>query len=459
MLKRTIFILALVIAVFTSYSVVSALSNARVIINGEEAVFETMPIFRNGHIFVPLRGVAERLGASITWDRETNSISLTIIQTITSRPLTEIVGNVTSTSTRELRISLNSRNQDILVVNGRTMVRLRKIAEYFGAIVEWDGNTRTALIKTPDPTNRAYVPKEHEKDVILSNGNILNIGMSEDEIVRILGRPARVEPTLNGYDWWVYNDDLQHFSMIGMADNRVVSMYSVSPEWSIDGISPGNSVDETLRIYSQYRNVPVMAGEQKVTVFIFNQMRIRVIPRENAFVAFYVDTHRDHTISAIRITDKSFYIKNPHSVTIVSGMDAPEVKHTKEQQDKVWQAEGRIMHDLVNSFRVKKGRSVLIWRDDLARLAKSHSQDMKANNFFAHISPTTGCVNTRAVKAGFPTNTVGENLATGHKDAIEAQYFLTESLGHRINMLRHQYRYAGMGIIGKYSTQKFKQPH
>jgi len=459
MLKRTIFILVLAIAIFASYDVVSASSNARVIINGEEAIFETAPIFRNGHIFVPLRGVAERLGASISWDRETNSISLKIIQAITSRPLTEIVGDVTSTSTRELRISLNSRNQDILVVNNRTMVRLRKIAEYFGALVEWDEKTRIVLIRTLDPTYRAYVPRDHEQDVRLSNGNTLNIGMSKDEIVRILGRPARVEPTLNGYDWWVYNNDLQHLSMIGMADDRVVSMYSVSPEWSIDGISPGDNIDEIFRIYNQYRNISVMTDEQNVTVSFFHQKNVRVVPRDNSFVAFYIDTHVDYTIGAIRITDKSFYIKNPHSNVSVWMMDAPEVKHTKVQQDRVWQAEERIMHDLVNSFRIKNGRSILIWRDDLARLARSHSQDMEMNNFFAHTSPITGCVNTRAVRAGFPTDTVGENLAMGYKDAIEAQYYLTESLGHRRNMLKSQYRYAGMGIIGEYSTQKFMEPY
>jgi len=459
MLKRTIFTLVLVIAIFASCSVVSASSSARVIINGEEAIFETTPIFRNGHIFVPLRGVAEKLGASISWDRETNSISLKIIQAITSRPLTEIVGNVTSTSTRELKIPLNSGNQSILVVNGRTMVRLRKVAEYFRALVEWDEKTRTALIRTSDPTSGAYVPKAHEKDVILSNGNILNIGMSEDEIVRILGRPARIEPTLNGYDWWVYNDKLQHFSMIGMANKRVVSMYSVSPEWSVDGISPGDNIDKTFCVHEQHRNISVVADDQTAMVSFFRQGDIRVIPRDNSFVAFYIDTHMDYTIRAIRITEKTLYVKNPHSNVSVWGLNSPEVKHTKAEQDRVWQAEERIMHDLVNSFRLEKGRSVLIWRDDLARLAKSHSQDMETNNFFAHTSPTTGCVNTRAIRAGFPIDTVGENLAMGYKDAIEAQHFLTESLGHRLNMIRHQYRYAGMGIIGEYSTQKFKQPH
>jgi len=96
---------------------------------------------------------------------------------------------------------------------------------------------------------------------------------------------------------------------------------------------------------------------------------------------------------------------------------------------------------------------------DLTKLARSHSQDMKKNNFFDHTSPTTGSVEARAINAGFPANTVGENIAMGYKDVIEAQHYLTESLGHRVNMLRRQYRYAGMGIIGEYSTQKFKQPY
>jgi hypothetical protein len=66
---------------------------------------------------VPLRAIAEALGADVDWDNATRTITMTLDgRTLTLRPE--------------------------VIVNGRTMVPIRYVSENLGANVVWDGRTR-----------------------------------------------------------------------------------------------------------------------------------------------------------------------------------------------------------------------------------------------------------------------------------------------------------------------------
>src|SRR5579864_4319232 len=46
----------------------SLAQNVTVVVNGQQVGFDQPPIERSGRVFVPLRGVFERLGASVVYD-------------------------------------------------------------------------------------------------------------------------------------------------------------------------------------------------------------------------------------------------------------------------------------------------------------------------------------------------------------------------------------------------------
>src|SRR5579872_6625948 len=55
-------------SVFAIATALPALAAVTITVNGQQVQFDQPPIERSGSVFVPLRGVFERLGASVVYD-------------------------------------------------------------------------------------------------------------------------------------------------------------------------------------------------------------------------------------------------------------------------------------------------------------------------------------------------------------------------------------------------------
>lgn len=102
-----------------------------VVVDGEQIHFRgEQPTEVNGRVLVPLRGIFERLGATVDWDPST--------QTVTARRngirVRLTIGNMDASVNRE------SVHMDVpaTVIEGDTMVPLRFVSEALGAYVNWD---------------------------------------------------------------------------------------------------------------------------------------------------------------------------------------------------------------------------------------------------------------------------------------------------------------------------------
>ncbi|MNJ55253.1 Cysteine-rich secretory protein family protein [compost metagenome] len=123
--------------------------------------------------------------------------------------------------------------------------------------------------------------------------------------------------------------------------------------------------------------------------------------------------------------------------------------------------------DLTNVFRVSKGVSTLTWNDQAAVAARLHSADMAAQNYFEHNNLEGKTPGDRMAAQGLISfKAWGENIAAGHTNAIDAHYGWINSLGHRVNLLRGEYTWLGVGVkraeenskYGIYYTQNFYTP-
>lgn len=110
--------------------------NVTVVVNGQQITFDQPPIERSGRVFVPLRGVFERLGASVVYD---NGV---INATGNGRNISLRIGS---------NVALVDGSQQMLdvapfVVGDRTLVPLRFVSQALGANVDWNNNTSTVTI-------------------------------------------------------------------------------------------------------------------------------------------------------------------------------------------------------------------------------------------------------------------------------------------------------------------------
>ena len=78
------------------------------------------------------------------------------------------------------------------------------------------------------------------------------------------------------------------------------------------------------------------------------------------------------------------------------------------------------------------------------RLAGTAGTDDR--NFFAHIDPDGNTPPDRALAAGFCHEYVGENLATGFRDADAVMAGWIASEGHNANLLNADYALVGIGV-------------
>jgi len=124
--------------------------NINVTVDGDVVGFDQPPIERFGTVLVPLRGVFERLGATVMYDVATRTIMATQGATTVSLKIGDTQATVNGQQ--------QTLSQPAQVVNGSTLVPLRFVSEALGADVRWVAANRTVIISTmgvanvPQPT-------------------------------------------------------------------------------------------------------------------------------------------------------------------------------------------------------------------------------------------------------------------------------------------------------------------
>lgn len=114
------------------------IDSTQVFLNGEAQTLDAAPVIRQNTIMLPVRFVAESLGASVGWDGATKTAAIVSGET-------------------EIKITIGARvayvngeekplDAPAFIENARTYLPVRFVAESLGAEVAWDGTTATAVI-------------------------------------------------------------------------------------------------------------------------------------------------------------------------------------------------------------------------------------------------------------------------------------------------------------------------
>src|SRR5688500_9689919 len=139
-MKKVAVTLALVLALsaFPAMVPVAYAQTVRVFVDGDPVAFDQPPIITAGRVFVPLRGVFERLGAFVEWDQRTSTVMARQDSTQVVLRLGQAQAMVNGQPT--------TLDSPPMVVGGRTLVPLRFLGETLGARVSWDPSNYTVSI-------------------------------------------------------------------------------------------------------------------------------------------------------------------------------------------------------------------------------------------------------------------------------------------------------------------------
>ncbi|MDR6878278.1 stalk domain-containing protein [Bacillus sp. 3255] len=107
-------------------------------VNGEEPAFEVAPFIREGSTLVPFRAISEALKATVSWDPEERSVTVTrdgiTVKLFIDSKTATVNGN-------EVTLEVPAA-----IENGSTVVPVRFVSEALKAAVKWEAETQSVVI-------------------------------------------------------------------------------------------------------------------------------------------------------------------------------------------------------------------------------------------------------------------------------------------------------------------------
>lgn len=136
-MKKILTVLLAMVMIFAATSAMAA--DIKVLVNGEEMVFDRTPVLDGDTVLIPYRFVAEKLGATVIWHGE--------LQTI----LTNYEGLITTIQINNDKMFIDDKTLTLekapVLAIDRTLVPAAVIENSTGAKVDWNAETSTVTIQ------------------------------------------------------------------------------------------------------------------------------------------------------------------------------------------------------------------------------------------------------------------------------------------------------------------------
>ena len=185
-----------------NFTISMQIDNPIMTVNGTEEEIDpglgTVPVIKEGRTIVPIRAIIEAMGGTVGWEQETQTVSLNYGEDEIRLAIDSTIAYLNNKSA-----VLDSAP---VIINGRTMLPIRFIAESFKFNVDWEQETQTVTItKTAAEDALIESPEEAESasEMNVQIGNTVFTVTLEDnaatcELVEML-REAPVSINMNDY--------------------------------------------------------------------------------------------------------------------------------------------------------------------------------------------------------------------------------------------------------------------
>lgn len=167
-MKKIISFLAAAVLAISAIPASYAQAEPTIKVDGRMVDFrdDQAPVIMNDRLYVPLRRVLEEMGATVFWNGETRKVTVNSDNNVIVLELYIDSTEITKyTFTSVLHADKETLTSDVapVIMNDRTMLPIRIIAESIGATVDWDGTTRLTTITTRKAKRDAEV--QHGADI------------------------------------------------------------------------------------------------------------------------------------------------------------------------------------------------------------------------------------------------------------------------------------------------------
>jgi uncharacterized protein YkwD len=282
------------------------------------------------------------------------------------------------------------------------------------------------------------------------------IGQDVTMLEKQLGKPQRIDESLYGYQWYIYNQDYMKYVQVGVEKNKIVTIYAMGDNLDIAPFEIGQPVEEIFN--TQYIDTDVnidFNGNSYHFELNDTDLNLRpIVQLGDIYVQLYIDRFTG-TLSSVRFLNSETLIRlQPYELVYRGTLMAPAQPSASMWRIIETGTEQEIF-DLTNVLRVRNHLDPLNWDQSTAEAAYGHSKDMSENNDISHMSKKYGSLSDRLKNAKVAFQTAGENIAANYTDGPAVVEGWLNSKGHRDSLLNKDYTHLGVGVYKKYYTQNF----
>jgi len=137
--------------------------------------FDVPPVIKEGRTLIPVRAISEGFGAEVAWDAETKTVTITKGDITITLKLDDRTATVNG---QEVTLDVPAE-----LMNGRTVVPLRFIAESLGLTVKWDAEERIIEI---DETTEEVVAEETTEEIVTEEATTEEDTTEQDTIEEVV---------------------------------------------------------------------------------------------------------------------------------------------------------------------------------------------------------------------------------------------------------------------------------
>ncbi|MCX8094570.1 MAG: stalk domain-containing protein [Caldisericia bacterium] len=115
-------------------------------VNDSQKVIDVPPLIIEGRTLLPIRWIAEPLGAEVSWDGNEKKVVVLLKET---KIELWIGKNIAKVNGKDTQIDPNNPKVVPIIKDGRTLLPVRFVAENLGCSVEWDSKNQIVIITYP----------------------------------------------------------------------------------------------------------------------------------------------------------------------------------------------------------------------------------------------------------------------------------------------------------------------
>jgi uncharacterized protein YkwD len=352
----------------------------------------------------------------------------------------------------------------------RTLIRILILSVVFLTIGFYasinENNDSNILIKEDHPLemkpsisqNPDNKPSEKTASEKPKEGLALLIGQDVSKLEKELGTPERIDESLYGYQWYIYNQDYKSYVQVGVENKRVVTIYANGENLDVAPFEIGQPVEEIFNTQFIDTNINLDFNGNSYR-FELNDTDLNLRPMVqlgDVYVQLYVDKFTGN-LSSVRFLNAETLIKQRPYELVYRG-ELVEAPQTSEDTWKIIEYGTQLeIFDITNVLRLRHNLKPLKWDENTAKVAYGHSKDMAENNDFSHTSKKFGDLSERLKTAKVAYQAAGENIAANYSDGPAVVEGWLNSKGHRESLLNKDFSHLGVGVYKKYYTQNFIQ--